>query len=199
MYATLTSTVKFVVNMSGDDYEGYRGHIYRVLTYALHFLDESPSYQSVIGIALVYHDIGLWTNGTLNYLEPSCKKAKYDMKKQKMSPTDVNLVQDIIYWHHKVTEYESDAATADTVSSPSLSYSKISAIKNDKIINAVRKADLIDFSFGIIKYGMPKEYIQFVQKKIPDAGFHKTLLLFAPKLYGYQVWRYPEIVGIFKF
>ena len=164
----------------------------------MHFLDESPSHKSIIAIALVYHDIGLWTNGTLNYLEPSCKLAKRDMKKLKMSPVDINLVQDIIYWHHKLTDIESDAATADTDASPSLSYAKLVAIKNDKIINAVRKADLIDFSYGLIKFGMPKEYIQLAQKKIPEAGFHKTLLLFAYKLYGWQVWRYAEIAGIFK-
>ena len=58
----------------GNDYDGYRGHIYRVMTYALHFLGGDESYKSVVGIALVYHDIGLWTDEKLGYIEPSCKK-----------------------------------------------------------------------------------------------------------------------------
>ena len=60
----------------GDDYEGYRGHIYRVMTYAMHFLGSDDSYKSVVGIALVYHDIGLWTENSLSYIEPSCKKVR---------------------------------------------------------------------------------------------------------------------------
>ena len=41
-------------------------------------------------------------------------KAKEEMKKAKYSPRDVNLVQDIIYWHHKITEFESDTTTDAT-------------------------------------------------------------------------------------
>ena len=38
----------------GDDYEGYKGHIYRVLSYALHYLsmDQVNRYRSIIEVHL---------------------------------------------------------------------------------------------------------------------------------------------------
>ena len=42
------------------------------------------------------------------------QKAKEEMKKAKYTPREVNLVQDIIYWHHKLTNYESDIKDDDT-------------------------------------------------------------------------------------
>src|SRR4051794_27084010 len=55
----------------GSDFDGYRNHVYRVLCYALHYLHGDTSKLNVIAVALVYHDIGLWTDKNLAYLEPS--------------------------------------------------------------------------------------------------------------------------------
>ena len=45
----------------GNDFPGYRGHVYRVLTYAMHFLQDTTitahDYE-LLQLALVYHDIG---------------------------------------------------------------------------------------------------------------------------------------------
>lgn len=56
-----------------EDYEGYRGHIYRVFTYTMHFLHGEETHKLTIARALVYHDLGLWVNSnhTLAYLAPS--------------------------------------------------------------------------------------------------------------------------------
>ncbi|MFO0264122.1 MAG: phosphohydrolase, partial [Planctomycetota bacterium] len=53
----------------GKDYDGYRNHVYRTITYALHFLN--GQHQQLVETALVYHDLGLWTDRDLAYLEPS--------------------------------------------------------------------------------------------------------------------------------
>jgi len=47
----------------GSDYAGYRGHVYRVLSYSLHYLGSNidPTSRNLLELALVYHDIGLWT------------------------------------------------------------------------------------------------------------------------------------------
>jgi hypothetical protein len=116
------------------------------------------------------------------------------MKKAKYSPRDVNLVQDIIYWHHKITNYESDIQGDESPLAIN------AATKNDKIINAVRKADLIDFSYGIIKHGIPREHIQLVKSSIPENGFHKSLVYICPKLYGYNIFKIvTELGSIFRF
>jgi hypothetical protein len=54
----------------GDDFDGYRNHAYRCITYAMHFLDNATEYEQIVETAFVYHDIGLWTDQELAYLEP---------------------------------------------------------------------------------------------------------------------------------
>ncbi len=41
----------------GQDFEGYRNHVYRCVTYAMHFLDNSHEYEQIVETAFVYHDI----------------------------------------------------------------------------------------------------------------------------------------------
>jgi hypothetical protein len=154
----------------GDDYAGYRGHIYRVLTYSLHFLHGSEEKRSVIAAALVFHDLGLWTDHTLAYLEPSVKRAEEYFDSRSWSLEDRQLLKDIIYWHHKLTPYQGPAEAAE-------------------VINAVIKADLIDASFGLITKGMPRAHIEKVSQAIPENNFHKTLLEFGPRLHGWNVIR----------
>ena len=62
----------------GDDYEGYRGHVYRVLSYALHFLGGETAERATIETALAYHDLGLWSDKELAYLEPSIERVEAD-------------------------------------------------------------------------------------------------------------------------
>lgn len=181
---------KFKKTIGKKDYKGYKGHCYRVLSYALHYLRADKSIAEAtlkdklpaISAAIAYHDIGLWTDRTLKYIEPSCDRARIDLKTD-FFITDVNLIVDIIYWHHKVTEYD-DEGSNDL---------------NRKIIEAVRKADWIDATFGFIPKGMPKAHIKTVMEKIAEEGFHDTLINFGPKLYGYDVMRIAtELSSIFK-
>lgn len=152
----------------GNDYEGYRGHIYRVLTYSIHFLNGNENKRSIIASALVFHDIGLWTDGTLAYLEPSVSRADEYFNIKSFTNEDRQLMKDIIYWHHKITPFKGP---------------------NEDVVNAVIKADLIDASSGLFTKGMPKSHIKKVTDTIPEAGFHKTLQDFGPRLHGWNVIR----------
>jgi hypothetical protein len=161
----------------GTDYPGYRNHIYRVLTYTLHFLDKDETFLHVIGPALVYHDIGLWTDKQLSYLEPSSARAKEDLK-EKFNKDELELIHNIIYWHHKLTPF---------------------AGPHEDVVNAARRADWIDASRGLVHQGMPKAHITKVQNSIANNGFHQTLLDFGPRLYGWNVWRIvTELSSILK-
>lgn len=150
----------------GNDYEGYRGHIYRVLTYSIHFLHGNEEKRSIIASALVFHDIGLWTDGTLAYLEPSTSRAEEYFNQKTLKGDDRQLLKDIIYWHHKITPFKGS---------------------NEDIVNAVIKADLIDASSGLFTKGMPRSHIKKVNDAIPEAGFHKTLIEFGPRLHGWNI------------
>lgn len=163
----------------GEDYEAYRGHIYRVYTYANHFLNgDDEGFSRAISAALVYHDIGLWTDHTLAYLEPSRDRAVQNLHST-FSDEEMNLIRDIIYWHHKMTPFEGAHAN---------------------IVNAVRKADWIDATRGLIHQGMPKIHIKDVVSAIPYGGFHEMLMGFGFKLYGRSPYRIiSELSSILKY
>mmetsp|Transcript_35284 Transcript_35284/g.68620 ORF Transcript_35284/g.68620 Transcript_35284/m.68620 type:complete len:221 (+) Transcript_35284:62-724(+) len=151
----------------GSDYDGYRGHIYRCLSYSMHFLNGNETHRDVIEAALVYHDIGLWTDSELAYLEPSAAQAQIHCK-DKFTADQILLIKDIIMFHHKITPFPGDDAHA-------------------KVVEAVRKSDWIDASMGLITKGMSRANIKKVESSIANAGFHKTLRDFIPRLRGWNI------------
>lgn len=102
------------------------------------------------------------------------------------------MVKNIILWHHKLTPYqeEEEEEFDDEKEKESLS---------SLVVEAVRKADWIDATMGILSYGMPRKHILKVQREIKNANFHWTLLSFGPKLHGFNVYKIvTEISSIFK-
>jgi hypothetical protein len=159
----------------GHDYDGYRGHIYRVLSYAMHFLGGNGA-RGVVETALVYHDLGLWSDKELAYLEPSIERAQHDNETRSWG-YDPQLLHDIIYWHHKITP----------VRGP-----------NADIVNAVRKADWIDATQGLLRMGMPKRCIEKVTDAIPAAGFYDTLKRIGPELTGSALGTVAGLLKVYK-
>lgn len=145
----------------GDDFAGYRNHVYRTITYAMHFLADATELEPLVETGFVYHDIGLWTDHELAYLEPSILVALQDNKKFAWQ-LDEDALRGIIHWHHKVFRYRGP---------------------HQKVIEACRKADWIDASQGWIRKGMPGSMIAEVEAAFPNCGFHKSLLRLA-KDYG---------------
>lgn len=147
--------------MIGDDYPGYRNHVYRTVTYAMHFLNQAPAHKQIVETAFVYHDIGLWSAHELAYLEPSEALALSDNEKNGWG-FDPDLLRGMIHWHHKILPYHGP---------------------NKRIIEACRKADWIDASKGILRKGLSKAAIAQVEETFPNCGFHDSLLRLA-KDYG---------------
>lgn len=154
-------------SLLGSDYEGYRGHLYRVLTYTMHFLNGDKTYQPLVEAALVFHDIGLWTDSVLDYLDPSFERFKEHFG-DLYTEEELQLAHDIIIFHHKVTSFEGPHAD---------------------VVNAVRKADWIDATQGLVHHGMSKDNIAMVYEAIPAQGFYDTLLGFGSRLHGYNVFK----------
>ena len=146
----------------GNDLLGYRNHVYRVLTYAMHFLAGDSRWRPVIAFALVYHDIGMWTDGTLAYLEPSEVQAER-ARADRAPHIDAQLLRDIIHWHHKMTAFTGPHAD---------------------VVNAVRKADWIDASQGMIRKGLSRAQIAATNAILPGLGFPETLMRLAADLNG---------------
>ncbi|MEM9212183.1 MAG: HD domain-containing protein [Pseudomonadota bacterium] len=146
----------------GADFAAYRGHVLRVLTHAMAFLNGKSEHQPLIETALVYHDIGLWTAQDLAYLEPSEEMVVRHNTEQGWG-FDPDLLVAIIHWHHKITPYKGP---------------------NAEIVNAVRKADWIEASQGMIRKGVSRARLQAVHTAIPDHGFGDVLQNLAKTLGG---------------
>lgn len=138
----------------GEDFPGYRNHVYRAITYAMHFLENAEEYERIVETAFVYHDIGLWTDRALAYLEPSVAAAIADNERFGWG-LDPELLCGAIQWHHKILPYTGP---------------------HQRIIEACRKADWIDASKGLLRKGLSKAAIKEVEAAFPNLGFHDTLL-----------------------
>lgn len=149
----------------GGDFPAYRGHVYRVITYAMHFLDGDEEARPLVETALVYHDIGLWTENELAYLEPSEEHVLADNEKHRWG-LDPQLLRDAIHWHHKIFPYRGP---------------------NQRIVEAVRKGDWIDATDGKIRKGLSKAQVKAVQDAIPNYDFGNVLQRLAGDLGGNKI------------
>lgn len=143
----------------GDDYQGYRNHVYRMVQFTWAIKESqgetlSEDDKKKIMIAGVFHDIGIWVKGTLDYLEPSLPPAmKYLQDKQLAHWSDE--IRLMITEHHKLHEYKGE---------------------HQVIVELFRKGDLVDFSLTLVKFDLPKSYIRDMKNALPNAGFHMGLL-----------------------
>ncbi|KAJ8909066.1 hypothetical protein NDN08_005763 [Rhodosorus marinus] len=146
----------------GGDFDGYRNHCLRVLTYAVHFLKEGSGFDAsevsialpVLGAALAYHDIGLWADGELYYIEESAERAKEALQ-DKFSVQQISTIHNIIMEHHKITPWHGE---------------------DEALVNAVRKADWVDATMGFVRYGMPTGNIATTRNALEESSFHETLM-----------------------
>ncbi len=136
----------------GKNYEPYRNHVYRVYNFSLTQLDSRKDLEK-LSIAAAFHDIGIWTNKTLDYLEPSATLAREYCRKQNLSISDSNEIEIMINNHHK-----------------------LSKVKSSKLAEIFREADLIDLSLGLVSKGRKREQIKLIRGLFPNKGFHLFLI-----------------------
>ena len=135
----------------GNDYERYRNHVYRVLNYSLPHLKTNEELEK-IAIAAAFHDIGIWTKHTLDYLKPSIELAHAYCKKQNIDGTVAFEIEQIIDNHHKLT-----------------------TMKSSNLAETFRKADLTDLTFGL-KHKLSEIELKSIKNAFPYCGFHRFLI-----------------------
>jgi len=138
----------------GKDYLGYKNHVYRMLhcCFALHKATDEERDKLII--AACFHDLGLWSEKSVDYLPPSIILARQYLEKNKQDhwSTEIELIIDM---HHKISKFTNESYP---------------------LVEVFRKADLADFSLGLFKGGVPEDYIKQLRVTFPNAGFHKMLL-----------------------
>lgn len=159
---TLLTSYREVI---GRDFEGYRNHCYRVLSYINHFLDGDTSDRRLIETALVFHDIALWTDRELAYLTPSADLAEAENERNGWG-LDTIALRAMIDAHHKWTSYRGPHA---------------------RLVNAFRKADWIDATNGLVRNGMPRACVRTVKKALPTKDFYQSLQRLGPELTNWKL------------
>jgi hypothetical protein len=137
----------------GADFEKYRNHVYRVfLNCSLQ--DSNAGNIEKYAIAAVFHDIGIWTDHTIDYLPPSIDQLRrYLAENGKDSLADE--IATMIYWHHKISRYHG---------------------KFEIVTEVFRRADWADVTFGIIAFDINAKESYYFRKMLPNKGFHAFLI-----------------------
>lgn len=137
----------------GSDMEGYRNHVYRVLNLCL-ALSPAATDRDKIAVAAVFHDLGIWTDRTFDYLTPSVARAEEYLAATGRLEWAPEIAATILE-HHKISPYRANPAW---------------------VVEAFRRADWIDVSMGTIGYGLQQNVIRGVRDYWPNAGFHRRLV-----------------------
>lgn len=149
----------------GGDRDAYLHHVMRILALCDRLHDrcsgaagERPSRRPEYLTAAAFHDLGIWTEGTLDYLAPSTELARAWLAEEGQEQLEP-LVAAMIEQHHKVRR-------AGDPSSP---------------VELFRRADAIDLTRGLRTFGVPRREYRALVADYPYAGFHRRLLTFGWK------------------
>src|SRR5215831_5516732 len=75
----------------GADLEGYRNHAYRVANFCFALTSPAaetagdPEQVAEVALAAAFHDLGIWTDETFDYLPPSIRLANVYLKETSRS------------------------------------------------------------------------------------------------------------------
>lgn len=152
--ATLDAVLLAHARELGDDFAAYRNHAYRVvnLCAALHPAD--GEHFEKVAIAAAFHDLGIWTNRTFDYLQPSIGLACAHLTNSGRADWTPEISV-MIGEHHKIFSYRGE---------------------QQWLVEPFRRADWIDVSRGVIGFGLPRTFLREVFSTWPNAGLHKRLV-----------------------
>lgn len=137
----------------GPAFDGYRGHVYRVFNVCLQLRACDADERRKLAIALAFHDLGLWSAQTVDYLPPSEAEAAAWLARNGLAAW-TDEIRLIIGMHHRLRPWR-DPATP--------------------LVEVLRRADLVDFSLGAVRAGVPRAFLRRLSATFPNAGFHRFL------------------------
>jgi hypothetical protein len=140
----------------GDDagYAGYRAHVYRVVNFARALTPDEPDRDDKLAIAIAFHDLAAFD--TLDYLVPSIEAQDAWLQQTGRDAWRDELAL-VIAEHHRLTGY-----------GPTRPYAPL--------VEAVRRADLVDVSQGLIRFGLPRSYVREVRSAFDARVFFRRVI-----------------------
>ena len=144
----------------GADLLAYQNHCYRVLNFYAALIAKTSTNMDKGAIAIAFHDLGIWSHQTFDYLAPSEQLARAYLLNDGHAEWSNDIIA-MIANHHKVRAYQ-----------------------NNPLVEAMRKADWIDVSLGNMRFGLDKSFIESVKEIFPNEGFHQRLVELSAKHVG---------------
>lgn len=131
---------------------GYINHTKRMLMYALELQELNEEELEKFIIAVSFHDLGIWTERSFDYLDPSVELAREYLKKHNKMDYEKDVVQ-MINEHHKLTP-----------------------IRDNPLAELFRKVDMVDVYWGAVSFGIDPLRMKEIKETFKNKGFHKTLM-----------------------
>src|SRR5262245_14444971 len=138
----------------GRDFIAYRNHVYRVVNLCLAVTPGIRDDLDKIAVAAAFHDLGIWTDNTFDYIAPSVSLAREHLASRSRADW-IPEVEAMIVNHHKITR-----ARADPVA----------------LVEVFRRTDWIDVSVGFRRFGLARTFVESLFTNWPSAGFHWRLV-----------------------
>ena len=152
--AALDRVLEAHAGVLGGDFIGYRNHTYRVANLCWVLSGGEPAHLPRIAIAAAFHDLGIWTDRTLDYLEPSSRLAGAHLIEAGRTEWAPEITA-MILEHHKLSRHRPEAY---------------------RLVEPFRRADWVDVSMGVLTFGLQRTLLREVYEVWPSAGFHRRLV-----------------------
>ena len=150
---TADEVLKAYASELGHDFIAYRNHVYRVMNLCAAIAEDRAEVEK-FAVAAVFHDLGIWTNKTFDYIAPSVALAHQYLAAQGRADW-IAEIETMIEDHHKITP---------------------STASRGSLVEPFRRADWIDVTLGLRTFGVPRPFIESVFAMWPSAGFHWRLV-----------------------
>jgi hypothetical protein len=137
-----------------DGYDAYRAHVYRVVNFARALRPSEPDSQDKLAIAAAFHDLAAFT--TLDYLVPSIAAQDAWLQETGRENWSDELAL-VIAEHHRLSRYGPTRPHAP-------------------LVESFRRADLVDVSQGLIRFGLPRSYVKEVRAAFDASVFFKRVI-----------------------
>jgi hypothetical protein len=128
-------------------FAGYRGHVHRVFNLARCLVDDTDHRDDKLAIAAAFHDIEAFAG--LDYLAPSITTQDAWLERTGRSAWSEELAV-VVAQHHRFGTYRGPHA---------------------RLAEPLRRADLADLSQGLIRPGLPREFVRDVRATFDVGSF----------------------------
>ncbi|RAV18352.1 HD family phosphohydrolase [Mycolicibacterium sp. GF69] len=140
----------------GDDagWDAYKAHVYRVVDFARALSPVVPDRDDKLAISAAFHDLAAFD--TLDYLVPSIEAQDEWLQRTGRQAWSDELAV-VVAEHHRLLRYGPDHPYAP-------------------LVEAVRRADLIDVSQGLIRFGLSSDYVREVRATFDAGAFFRRVI-----------------------